>query len=159
ARCGSPLPAEARFCDQCGAPAVGTAPAPPAEDAPSSYTPRHLAEKILTTRSAIEGERKQVAVLFADVVGSTALAERVDPEEMHDLLDACFRLLLEEVHRYEGTVNQFTGDGIMALFGAPIAHEDASERAVRAALGMQASLQRFGDELRTQRDIDFRMRI
>ena len=98
-------------------------------------------------------------MLFADVSGFTALSERLDPEDVHGIMDRCFRILADEVHRYEGTINQYTGDGIMALFGAPIAHEDAPERAVRAALGMQASLKRFGDELRAERGIDFQMRI
>jgi class 3 adenylate cyclase/tetratricopeptide (TPR) repeat protein len=165
--CGAELPAAARFCDQCGAPqqvsAVGTQssgpdPQHPTPD-PRSYTPTHLAAKILTARSALEGERKQVTVLFADISGFTALSERLDPEDIHGIMDRCFRILSDEVHRYEGTINQYTGDGIMALFGAPIAHEDAPERAVRAALGIHASLKPLGDELRAQRGIDFQMRI
>ncbi|MBI1817393.1 MAG: AAA family ATPase [Deltaproteobacteria bacterium] len=161
--CQAELPPGARFCDECGAPAASDdkpkAQSQPLTPNPSSYTPKHLATKILTSRGALEGERKQVTVLFLDVVGSTPLAERIGPEEMHGIMDRCFRLLAEEVHRYEGTINQFTGDGIMALFGAPIAHEDAPERAVRAALGMQAALRRYGDELERERGIDFRMRI
>jgi class 3 adenylate cyclase len=90
---------------------------------PLSYTPKHLAEKILTSRSALEGERKQVTVLFADVKGSMDLAEQLDPEEWHKILDRFFQILTDGVHRFEGTINQYTGDGIMALFGAPIAHE------------------------------------
>ena len=89
------------------------------------YTPRHLADKILTSKSTLEGERKHVTVLFADVGDYTPLSERSDPEEMHSLMDRCFQQILEQVHRYEGTVNQFTGDGVMALFGAPLALEDA----------------------------------
>ncbi len=158
AACGRELPPAARFCDACGQ-RVGDAPQPAAAADPRAYTPPHLAAKILTARSALEGERKQVTVLFADVAGFTALTERLDPEEVHDLMDRCFRILTDEVHRYEGTINQFTGDGIMALFGAPIAHEDAPERAIRAALGMQTSLKRYGEELLQQRGIDFRMRI
>ncbi|HVN84546.1 MAG TPA: adenylate/guanylate cyclase domain-containing protein, partial [Candidatus Binatia bacterium] len=104
-------------------------------------------------------ERKQVTVLFADCIGSTAMAERLDPEDVHGIMDRCFRMLAEQVHRFEGTINQFTGDGIMALFGAPIAHEDAPERAVRAALEMQSALQAYHDELHRERGIDFRMRI
>jgi class 3 adenylate cyclase/tetratricopeptide (TPR) repeat protein len=107
----------------------------------------------------MEGERKHVTVLFADVAGSTALAERIDPEEMHALMDGCFDILLAEVHRYEGTVNQFTGDGVMALFGAPLALEDAPRRAVMAALGIQRALEGFRQELLARRGIDFRMRI
>jgi class 3 adenylate cyclase/tetratricopeptide (TPR) repeat protein len=151
--CSRELPAGARFCDACGR-AVDSS-----EGDPRSYTPNHLAAKIITARQALEGERRQVTVLFADIVGSTATAEGLDPEEMHSIMDRCVRLLLEHVHRYEGTVNQFTGDGIMALFGAPIAHEDAPERAVHAALGMQAAVRQFGDALHEERGIEFRMRI
>ena len=107
---------------------MGEAPRPAAAD-PRTYTPKHLAEKILTTRTALEGERKQVTVLFADVKGSMDLAEQVDPEEWHQILDRFFAILAEGVHRFEGTVNQYTGDGIMALFGAPIAHEDHAQPA------------------------------
>src|SRR5215472_4570229 len=99
-------------------------PASPQEREPLAYTPPHLAEKILTSRSALEGERKQVTVLFCDLANSTPLAERIGPEHMHTLLNRFFELALSEVHRYEGTINQFLGDGFMALFGAPIAHED-----------------------------------
>jgi class 3 adenylate cyclase len=87
---------------------------------PQSYTPKFLAEKILTTGSAIEGERKLVTVLFADVANYTSLSEKLDPEEVHQIMDGCFRILMDEIHRYEGTINQFTGDGVMALFGAPV---------------------------------------
>ena len=108
-----------KFCGECGKPlAEATKPAPPRE--PRAYTPKHLAEKILTSRSALEGERKQVTVLFADVKGSMDLAEQVDPEEWHTILDRFFQILTDGVHRFEGTVNQYTGDGIMALFGAPM---------------------------------------
>ena len=108
---------------------------------PVSYTPPHLIEKILTSRSALEGERKQVSVLFCDLANSTALAERLGPEAMHGLLNRFFALALEAVHRYEGTINQFLGDGFMALFGAPLTHEDHARRAVLAALGLQRTLQ------------------
>ncbi|MBI4636225.1 MAG: hypothetical protein HY727_07725, partial [Candidatus Rokubacteria bacterium] len=91
---------------------------------PVSVQERHVAEKILESRSAIEGERRQVTVLFADVAGFTTLAEKMDPEEVHRIIDRCFELIAAEVHRFEGTINQYTGDGVMALFGAPIAHED-----------------------------------
>src|SRR5215471_17436 len=111
------------------------------EREPLSYTPKHLAEKILTSRSALEGERKQVTVLFCDLVNSTPIAERIGPEAMHTLLNRFFEVALHEVHRYEGTINQFLGDGFMALFGAPIAHEDHARRAVLAALALQRSLQ------------------
>src|SRR5712691_7838497 len=109
--------------------------------APLSYTPKHLADKILTTRSALEGERKQVTVLFCDIANSTPLAARLGPEAMHTLLNRFFEIALDEVHRYEGTINQFLGDGFMALFGAPIAYEDHARRAVLAALALQRILQ------------------
>jgi predicted ATPase/class 3 adenylate cyclase len=120
--------------------ALPSAPVPVQDRAPLSYTPKHLAGKILTTRSALEGERKQVTVLFCDIANSTPLAARLGPEAMHTLLNRFFELALDEVHRYEGTINQFLGDGFMALFGAPIAYEDHARRAVLAALGMQRRL-------------------
>ncbi len=118
-----------------------TPPASSQDREPLSYTPPHLAEKILTSRSVLEGERKQVTVLFCDLVNNTALAERLGPEKMHTLLNRFFALALDDVHRYEGTINQFLGDGFMALFGAPIAHEDHARRAVLAALTLQRTLQ------------------
>ena len=120
--------------------ALGAATSAAGQDAPNTYTPRHLAEKILTSRAALEGERKHVTVLFCDIVGSTALAERLGEEPMHELLNRFFELALNEVHRYEGTINQFLGDGFMALFGAPVAHEDHARRAVLAALDIQRAL-------------------
>jgi class 3 adenylate cyclase/tetratricopeptide (TPR) repeat protein len=114
---------------------------PDHEREPLSYTPKHLAEKILTSRSALEGERKQVTVLFCDLTNSTPIAERIGPEAMHTLLNRFFEVALNEVHRYEGTINQFLGDGFMALFGAPISHEDHARRAVLAALALQRTLQ------------------
>jgi class 3 adenylate cyclase/tetratricopeptide (TPR) repeat protein len=124
-----------------------------------SYTPRHLAEKILTTRSALEGERRQVTVLFADVANFTTLAEQLDPEVVHEIIDRCFEHITAEVHRFEGTINQYTGDGVMALFGAPIAHEDSPRRAVHAALGIQRALREYGQELQAQRGLLLQMRI
>ena len=154
AGCGHPLPAGAKFCPECGAPTAGSAPGPTVGSAPAvsapppdpaaapalAYTPRHLAEKILATRTALEGERKSVTVLFCDLVRSTALAERLGAEGMHALLGRFFELALAHVHRYEGTVNQFLGDGFMALFGAPLAHEDHARRAALAALDLRAAL-------------------
>src|SRR5262249_23666479 len=133
AACGASNQPGERFCGDCGKQLTKAArESTPRE--PRSYTPRHLAEKILTSRSALEGERKQVTVLFADVKGSMDLAEQVDPEEWHRIMDRFFAILSEGVHRFEGTINQYTGDGIMALFGAPIAHEDHAQRACYAAL-------------------------
>ncbi len=114
--------------------------------------------RFLSWRSALEGERKQVTVLFADVSGVTSLSEQLDPEDVHALMNRAFELMLNEVHRYEGTVNQFLGDGIMALFGAPIAHEDHAQRAVHAALGIQKALAAYEEDLKRRRGITFQVR-
>ena len=132
---------------------------PSVERAPRDYTPRHLADKILQSKSALEGERKQVTVLFADVKGSMELAEQVDPEEWHRILDRFFAILADGIHRFEGTVNQYTGDGIMALFGAPIAHEDHAQRACYAALWLRDELGRYSEELRLAQGLDFAVRM
>jgi class 3 adenylate cyclase len=159
ASCGATPPPGSRFCNGCGA-TLGAAPAnaPPAR-APRDYTPKHLADKILTSRSALEGERKQVTVVFADVKGSMELAEQLDPEEWHRILERFFEILTEGVHRFEGTVNQYTGDGIMALFGAPIAHEDHAQRACYAALHLRGELRRYADELRVSRGLNLVVRM
>jgi class 3 adenylate cyclase len=125
----------------------------------ADYTPKHLAEKILTSRSALEGERKQVTILFADVKGSMDLAGQLDPEVWHQILDGFFSILSDAIHRYEGTVNQYTGDGIMALFGAPIAHEDHAQRACYAALDAQTQLTAYADQLRIERGLNFGVRV
>jgi class 3 adenylate cyclase/tetratricopeptide (TPR) repeat protein len=124
-----------------------------------AYTPSHLAEKILRSAAALEGERTAVTVLFADVAGFTALASRLSPEDLHAIMDGCFERLSEAVHRYEGTINQFTGDGVMALFGAPIAREDHAERAVHAALAIQTAMAAYGHSLAREHGIEFSMRI
>jgi class 3 adenylate cyclase/tetratricopeptide (TPR) repeat protein len=158
--CGAELPAPARFCNQCGAAVEGSAPAQPErERSPADYTPKHLAEKILTQKSAIEGERKQVTVLFADVKSSMDIQEGVDPEEWHGIMDRFFQILADGIHRFEGTVNQYTGDGIMALFGAPIAHEDHAQRACYAALHLSDALRDYARELRRERGLDFSTRM
>ncbi len=133
--------------------------AAPGREDPRDYTPKHLADKILQSKSALEGERKQVTVLFADLKGSMALAEQVDPEEWHAILDRFFQILTEGVHRFEGTVNQYLGDGIMALFGAPIAPEHHAQRACYAALHLRDELREFGREMRRTRSLDFSTRI
>ncbi len=138
------------------APDISFAGAPSARRA---YTPRHLADKVLQSKSALEGERKQVTVLFADVKGSMDLAEQVDPEEWHGILDRFFQILSDGVHRFEGTVNQYTGDGIMALFGAPVAHEDHPRRACYAALHLLDGLRSYANELRLRRGLSFSTRI
>src|SRR5262245_4196324 len=127
--------------------------------APLAYTPTYLAEKILTSKSALEGERKQVTVLFADLTGSTELIRDLDPEQARSILDPALHAMMEAVHRYEGTVNQVLGDGIMALFGAPIAHEDHAVRACYAALAMQDALRRYADEVRRTHGLPVQMRV
>src|SRR5215510_1376551 len=140
-------------------PVLTSAPASDHEREPLSYTPRHLADKILTSRSALEGERKQVTVLFADVAGFTTLAEQLDPEIVHDIINRCFEGITAEVHRFEGTINQYTGDGVMALFGAPIAHEDSPRRAVHAALGIQRAIRDIAQALQAERGLTLQLRI
>jgi class 3 adenylate cyclase len=127
--------------------------------APLVYTPSHLAEKILTVRSALEGERKQVTVLFADLKGSMELLAERDPEEARQLLDPVLERMMAAVHRYEGTVNQVMGDGIMALFGAPLAHEDHAVRACYAALAMQAAVQQYAAEVQRSHGVPIQMRV
>src|SRR5712692_382963 len=141
------------------APAPAPAPAPAQDRAPLTYTPAHLAEKILTSRTALEGERKQVTVLFADIKDSTELIKDLDPEAAQQLLDPALHRMMEAVHRFEGTVNQVLGDGIMALFGAPIAHEDHALRACYAALAMQAALRDYTEEVRRTRGLELRIRV
>src|SRR5262249_36196302 len=128
-----------RFCNECGQPldVASTPPSTPAGASPQSYTPKHLAATILTSRSALEVERKHVTVLFADLKGSLELLADRDAEDARKILDPVLERMMEAVHCYEGTVNQVMGDGIMALFGAPIAHEDHAVRACYAALRMQ----------------------
>jgi class 3 adenylate cyclase/tetratricopeptide (TPR) repeat protein len=163
--CGSEPPLGAAFCDHCGTPLTGTTTAAtppslaPRPQTPQAYTPAHLAEKILTSKTALEGERKQVTVLFADLKGSMEFLADRDPEEARQLLDPVLERMMAAVHRYEGTVNQVMGDGIMALFGAPIAHEDHAVRACYAALAMQAALRLFSGEVRPTHglSVDFRV--
>ena len=155
--CGGALQPGAKFCDACGKPAAAHADV--AARSPRTYTPKHLAERILTSRGALEGERKQVTVLFVDVQGSMELAAQVDAEEWHRIMDRFFTVLAEGVHRFEGTVNQFTGDGIMALFGAPLAHEDHARRACYAALHLAEALGRYAGELRRKGGLNFTVRM
>ena len=142
AGCGRRNPADGNFCSQCGL-ALRSRTTPSA-----SYTPRHLVERILTSRASLEGERKQVTVLFLDVAGSMKLADQLGPEPWHRLLDQFFLLLAEGIHRFEGTINQYTGDGVMALFGAPLAVEDHAQKACHAALELRRRLHLWNDELR-----------
>jgi class 3 adenylate cyclase len=130
----------------------------PTAPAPASYTPKHLADKILAARPGIEGERKKVTVLFADVSGFSSVSEELDPEEANDLTSQCLNFFIEEIHRYEGTVVQFLGNGVMAFFGAPIAHEDAPQRALYAALGIQECLRNYAGQIK-EKGIEFEMRV
>ena len=147
-----------QFCGECGKSLAGLA-APVRTPDPRSYPPDHLAEKILTSRSVLEGERKQVTVLFADVKGSMELGEKVDPEEWYRIMDRFFQILSDGVHRFEGTVDKFTGDGIMAIFGAPIAHEDHARRACYTALHLRDELRRYAEELKRTRGLSFSVRM
>jgi class 3 adenylate cyclase/tetratricopeptide (TPR) repeat protein len=182
-QCQRPAPPDAKFCPECGArlslacPACGADNAPggkfctacgqalaapasqPASPAPQSYTPSHLAERILHARPSLEGERKQVTVLFADLKGSMELLADRDPEEARSLLDPVLERMIEAVHHYEGTVNQIMGDGIMALFGAPLAHEDHAVRACYAALRMQEAIRRYTVELRRSQGLEVQIRV
>jgi len=149
-----------KFCDECGfSLKEPQEPIPIDYTEPQSYTPKFLADKILTTRSSIEGERKLVTVFFADVANYTSISEKLDPEEVHQIMDGCFKILMDEIHKYEGTINQFTGDGVMALFGAPVAHEDHAQRACYAALTIQKAMGEYGEKIKKETGVDFAMRI
>jgi predicted ATPase/class 3 adenylate cyclase len=159
--CGRQLSPTAKFCPECAHPTAST----PARTtvhrfvSPETYTPRHLAEKILTSKNALEGERKQVTVLFADLKGSMELLADRDPEEARKILDPVLERMMEAVHRYEGTVNQVMGDGIMALFGAPLAHEDHAVRACYAALRMQEAVSRYAEDARRAHGVSVQIRV
>ena len=146
--CSTQASPTAKFCSECAQPLASSAASQSRFAAPDAYTPKHLAEKILTSKAALEGERKQVTVLFADLKGSMELLADRDPEEARKLLDPVLERMMEAVHRYEGTVNQVMGDGIMALFGAPVAHEDHAVRACYAALDMQEARNGYAEEVR-----------
>ena len=159
-RCHVVNPPQFKFCGECGQ-VLDKPPlvSPFDYKEPQSYTPKHLADKILTSRSTLEGERKLVTVMFADVAGFTAISEKLDPEDVHRIMDGCCRILVDEIHHFEGTVGEFRGDGVMALFGAPIAHEDHARRACYAALAIQQALIPYSEEIEQRYGIDFRMRI
>ncbi|RFB75010.1 adenylate/guanylate cyclase domain-containing protein [Methylovirgula sp. 4M-Z18] len=154
--CGTELPPAAKFCPECARP---TGPSLDRVDAPQPAVPRHLAERILESRAAMEGERKQVTVLFADLKGSTELLADRDPEEARRIIDPVLQRMMEAVHRYEGTVNQVMGDGVMALFGAPLAQEDHAVRACYAALRLQEAIRRGADEARRAYGVEVQVRV
>jgi class 3 adenylate cyclase/tetratricopeptide (TPR) repeat protein len=181
-RCQAVNPGAARFCEECGARLTQSCPhcradifpgkgfcwscggqlANPAMDQvppPVSYTPDYLAERILTSKAGLEGERKKITVLFADTKASMELLADRDPEEAQKLLDPVLKHMMEAVHRYEGTVNQLAGDGIMALFGAPLAHEDHAVRACYAALDMQAAIRRYAEKVRHTHGVEVQIRV
>jgi class 3 adenylate cyclase/tetratricopeptide (TPR) repeat protein len=158
--CGAQLSATAKFCSDCAHPAGSAAQSTPQRfSAPETYTPKHLAERIINSKAALEGERKQVTVLFADLKGSMELLADRDPEEARKLLDPVIERMMEAVHRYEGTVNQVMGDGIMALFGAPLAHEDHAVRACYAALRMQETVRRYAEGVRRSEGLLVQIRV
>ncbi len=158
--CGARVPLGRKFCGECGQ-RIADVPAPGLTDfySPRKHTPTNPTDKILETREALEGERKLVTVLFADVADFTALSERLDPEAIRRIMDDCFKLFIGEIHRYDGYVDKFTGDGAMALFGAPLSHEDHAQRACYAALALQRALEKYGERIREEFGIDFRMRV
>jgi class 3 adenylate cyclase len=154
--CGTQVSPGAKFCSECAHAVTGPVSIQTRYISPETYTPKHLAEKILTSKSALEGERKQVTVLFGDLKGSMELLADRDPEEARKLLDPVLERMMEAVHRYEGTVNQVMGDGIMALFGAPVDH---AVRACCAALDMQAAIRRDAEEVRRRHGVVIQIRV
>jgi class 3 adenylate cyclase/tetratricopeptide (TPR) repeat protein len=158
-KCGATTPARGKFCKECGCD-LAEIKAPPVDySQPQTYTPKFLADKILSTGKSLEGERKLVTVLFADVANYTSISEKLDPEEVHQIMDGCFKVLLDEIHRYEGTIDKFTGDGVMALFGAPVAHEDHAQRACHASLAIERALEGYGEKIKKECGVEFRMRV
>lgn len=159
-QCNFPNPSNFMFCGKCGYDFQQASVTPFIDySEPQSYTPKFLTDKILTTRSSLEGERKLVTVLFADVANYTSMTEKLDPEDVHQIMDGCFKILMDEIHKHEGTINQFTGDGVMALFGAPVAHENHAQRACYAALSIQNRLQEYRKILISKFGVDFIMRF
>ena len=167
-QCGNVLPPDSRFCDECGSQLIPSSKLAPKElsfdeklTKIQKYLPKGLTEKILSQRDRIEGERKPVTVMFCDMEGFTPLSEKLGPEEAYSIMDKVYEILIHKVHDYEGTVNEMTGDGIMALFGAPIALEDAPQRAIRSSLAIHKEMVKFSNKLsQARKDIQsLKMRI
>jgi len=159
-KCSKEVPAGYKFCHECGYDLQNIKEAQSSVYRhPQSYTPKFLADKILSSRGAIEGERKLVTVLFADVANFTSMAEKLDPEDVHKIMDGCFKILMNEIHDHQGTINQFTGDGVMALFGAPLALEDHARKACLAALSIQKTIKEYSEEIVARFGLEFKMRI
>src|SRR6266511_4404144 len=152
AQCGSAVRAKDRFCAACGTPLQTVATAPQGPSSASLQVGGHA-------RSLLGEQRKIVTVLFADLSGSTPLAERLDPEELRGILTSYFGALARQIQRYEGTIDKYIGDAVMAVFGAPIAHEDDAERAINAALAMQTSIARLNDDLDRRHSVRLSLRI
>ncbi|MFC1823206.1 adenylate/guanylate cyclase domain-containing protein [Thermodesulfobacteriota bacterium] len=158
-KCQHENPDTQKFCGECGCDLKKVKDIPSKRFThPQSYTPKFLVEKILAHKSAIEGERKQVTVFFADVAGFTSFSEKLDPEQVHQIMDGAFRIMMNEIHESEGTINQFTGDGVMALFGAPVAHEDHAQRACYAALAIQKAMVEYSEGVKRDFGVNFKMR-
>jgi len=159
-KCQTENPDGAKFCIECAYDLRKVKDTPSNRFThPQSYTPKFLVDKILANKSSVEGERKQVTVFFADVAGFSSFSEKLDPEEVHRIMDGAFRIMMNEIHEYEGTINQFTGDGIMALFGAPVAHEDHAQRACHAALAIQKAMAEYSEEVKKSGGVNFRTRM
>ena len=158
--CGKMNPPDSKFCNECGENLKENKESPAIDfEKPKSYTPKHLADKILTTRSSLEGERKIVTVMFADVANYTSMSEKLDPEEVLQIMEGAFKIMMDETHKYEGTINQFTGDGIMAIFGAPVAHENHTQRACYSALSIQKAMRDYSAKIEKNYGLDFKIRI
>ena len=157
--CGFKTPSLGDFCMECGSPLRDINKFGTNYSAPKPYTPKFLTDKILNIRSAIEGEHKIVTVFFADVADYMPISEQLDLEEIHQIMDGCFKIMSYEIHKYGGTINQFTGDGVMALFGAPTAHEDHAQRACWAALAIQSAMRGYGRKIQEECGVSFKMRM
>jgi class 3 adenylate cyclase/ribosomal protein L40E len=165
-QCGATLPPQAKFCFECGT-QVGAPPLETRREREAAFTdalqrlvPKEFAERLLATRSQVEGERRMVTILFSDVKGSTQMTEDLDPEDVMEIMNGAFDVLIEPITRYEGTLARLMGDAILAFFGAPIAHEDDPERACRAALEIIEGAQKYADRLEEERGITgFNVRV